>query len=173
MGILTGRVFRSDADVAGTPPFLGKIASVVISKPCNGAAGLHILRSFRGRSIIRPRTVAELLWEAFWGATTKNANVLKLRTNSTCASIIAWCMTPALTNAGLFVKLVQGLTEFGSYPAHIGLVIRACPAAGCFCHQRPSWPSQMMTIGAASGPLHLLEPLSLAFLLFVEIGKPL
>ena len=79
---------------------------------------------------------------------TKRANVLKPRTNPTCASIIAWCIAPALTNAGL---------EFGSYPAHIGLEIPVRPAAGCCCHRYPFWPSQTMTIGAASGPLRLLE----------------
>ena len=100
--------------------------------------------------------------------------MLKPRTNPTCASIIASCMAPALTNAGLVVKLVQGLTKCGSYPAHIGLEIPARPAARCFCHQHPVWPSRTMTIGAASGPLRLLEFLCpLHFFVLVEIDKPL
>ena len=35
----------------------------------------------------------------------------------------------ALTNAGLFVKLVPGLTDFGSCPGRIGPAIQACPVA--------------------------------------------
>ena len=160
LAILTaGRVFRSDADMVGTPP--GDDCFSFYGKAMQWSNWTPHLTEFLTKIHNSTKNCSGVVVGAFWVVITKRANVLQPRTDPTCASIIAWCIAPALTNAGLFVKLVQGLTEFGSYPAHIGLEIPVRPAAGCFCHRHPFWLSPMMTIGAASGPLRFLEILCL------------
>ena len=155
VGILTaGRVFRSNADVVGTPP--GEDCFSFYGKAMQWSNWTPHLTEVLTKIQNSTKNCSGVVVGGFLGCNHQQ------RTNPTFASIIAWCIAPALTNAGLFVKLVPGLTEFGSYPARIGPVIQACPAAVCFCQHHLYWLSRMMTIGAVSGLLHLREPLCLS-----------
>ena len=149
---------RSDADVVGTPP--GEDCFSFYGEAMQWSNWTPHLTEFLTKIHNSTKNCSGVVVGGFLGCNHQKSKRAET-TNPTCASIIAWCIAPALTNAGLFVKLVQGLTDFGSYPVHIGLEIPVRPAAGCFCQRHPFWPSPTMTIGAASGPLCLLEILCL------------
>ena len=147
-----GRVFRSDADVVGTPP--GEDCFSFYGKAMQWSNWTPHLTKFLTKINNSTKNCSGVVVGGFLGC-----NHLKSkRTETTHESHLCkyQCLVH-MTNAGLFVKLVQGSIKFGSYPAHIGQGIQACPAAFCFCQHHPYWPSRMITTGAVSGLLRLRE----------------
>ena len=163
VGILTaGRVFRSDADVVGTPP--GEDCFSCYGKAMQWSTWIPHLTEFLTKIHNSTENCSGVVVGGFLGCNHQKSKRAETTHESHLCKYLCLVHSPssdkrwAIREAGARIDRIWVLSR------HIGLEIPVRPAAGCFCHRLPFWPSPMMTIGAASGPLRLLEILCLLHL---------